>query len=104
MELGAAEETPAKIAATETDSEYEDFFSNTTNFEISIWEGDPMDQHPPVFPPQIEQKAHSTANTSPNTHTPNITNKSTTVLCSSRQLSCVHIPLIQSGGTHTDRV
>ena len=34
------------------DSEYEGLFNNTTNSEIPSWEEDPMDQHPPTFPPQ----------------------------------------------------
>ena len=62
-ELGAAEETPAKIAATETDSESEDFLSNTVNSDMSSGEEDPMDHNPPILPPQTEQKAHGIANT-----------------------------------------
>ena len=63
-ELGAAEETPAKIAATETDSESEDFLSNTVNSDMSSGEEDPMDHNPPILPPQTEQKVRGTANTS----------------------------------------
>ena len=71
-ELGADEETPGKIPATETDSEYGDFFSNTANSEISSRGDDPMDQHPTILPKQTEQNTHSIANTSTSTHTPNI--------------------------------
>ena len=63
-ELGAAEETPAKIAATETDSESEDFLFNTVNSDMSNGEEDPMDHNPPVLPPQMEQMACGSANTS----------------------------------------
>ena len=62
-ELGAAEETPAKIAATAIDSESEDFLSNTVNSDISSGEEDPTDQPPPILPPQTEQKARGTAST-----------------------------------------
>ena len=41
-ELGADEETPAKVAATETDSETEDYFSNIVNSDMSNGEEDPM--------------------------------------------------------------
>ena len=66
-ELGADEETPAKIPATETGSESEDYLSNfnTANSEISSWEEDPMDQHPPILPLQT----HGTTNTSTGTPT-----------------------------------
>ena len=56
-ELGADEETPAKIPAIRTYSESEDFLSNTANSEISSGEEDPMDQHPQILLPQTEQNA-----------------------------------------------
>ena len=40
--LGENEETPSKIAATETDSESEDFLSNTVNSDMSSGEEDPQ--------------------------------------------------------------
>ena len=68
-ELVADEETPAKISATETDSVPADFLSNTTNSEMSSGKDDPMDQHPSILPPETEQKARSTANSSTGTPT-----------------------------------
>ena len=76
-QLGADEETLAKIPATETDSESEDFLSNTANSEISSVEEEPMDQHPPILPPLTKQKALGTANTSKSTPTRNITSNYT---------------------------
>ena len=69
--------TPAKVPATENDSEYEDFFNNTANSEISSGEEDPMDQHPTKLPPETEEEAHSIAHTSTNAPTPVTTSKST---------------------------
>ena len=43
-ELGADKETPAEIPVTETDSEFENFLSNTVNSDMSSGE-DPTDQH-----------------------------------------------------------
>ena len=75
------EGTPAKIAATKTDSESEDFLSNTVNSEISSGEEDPMDHQPTLPLTQREQTAPRSANSSTNTpkvakkSTPNIDNK-----------------------------
>ena len=87
--LGADKESPAKMPVTKTDSESEDFLSNTVNSEISRGEEDPMDQHPPIIPPQTEQKACGTANTSTGSPTSASDKKhrslglsKTTVLCS----------------------
>ena len=41
-EQRADEESPTKIAATETDSAYEDLFPYTANSKISIGKGDPQ--------------------------------------------------------------
>ena len=54
--LGVAEEIPVKIAATETDSESEDFLSNTVNSGMSSGEEDPMDHNPPILPPQTDYR------------------------------------------------
>ena len=71
------EETPAKIAATETDSESEDFLSNTVNSEISSGEEDPMDHQTTLPLTPREQTAPRSANSSTNTSTPKIASKST---------------------------
>ena len=38
--------------------------AHTVNSDRSRGEEEPTDEHPPILPPQIEQKVHGTANTS----------------------------------------
>ena len=54
-------ETPAKVPTTENDSEYEYFFNNTTNSEISNREEDLLGEHPTNLPPETEDESHSIA-------------------------------------------
>ena len=63
QEQEADGETPVRIPAMENNSEYENFFNNTANYETSSGKEDPMDQHPTI--PLHTEVKHTALKTQP---------------------------------------